>query len=482
MTRKQFFGTALGGLAAPAVAQPARRNLVFILSDDHSATTMGCAGHPWLKTPAMDRMARDGVLFPNAFVTTALCSPSRASILTGRYVHSHEVTDNVTPFAKGAITFPEILRQNGYRTAFMGKWHMGGDTDAPQPGFDRWISFRGQGVYNDPVLNFDGERRKVPGYLTDLLTGEAERFIASSAGRPFCLYLSHKAVHGFCEPASRHRDLYAREPIPYPKSMANTEENYRGKPDWVRRQRNSWHGVDGMYNGKISFEQNYRDYCRTLMSLDESIERVFQALDEKQLLNDTLVIYMGDNGFQFGEHGLIDKRTMYEASIRVPMLAHCPDLFDRGRRETGLALNLDIGPTLLDAASVRVPPSMHGRSLLHLLRGGSDWRSEFVYEYFWERDYPQTPTVIGLRTDRYSYMEYHGVDDLNELYDTQSDPDQMNNLLADVRTGTRGGSVFAQIRDPERRKLVGDLRNRIHGILRATGGRREPTWSGGAGA
>lgn len=470
---------AAAGIAAPAIAQPAKRNLVFILSDDHSFNTMGCAGHPWLKTPAMDRMARDGVHFQNAFVTTALCSPSRASVLTGRYVHSHGVTDNITPFAKGAVTFPELLQQNGYRTAFMGKWHMGGDSDAPQPGFDRWLSFRGQGVYTNPTLNSDGERRKVNGYLTDLLTDEAERFIDANRSRPFCLYLSQKAVHGFCEPAPRHRDLYRTEPIPYPKSMADIDENYRGKPAWVRQQRNTWHGVDGMYNGKVTFDDNYRDYCRTLMSLDESIGRVLDTLDRRSLLNDTLVVYMGDNGFQFGEHGLIDKRTMYEPSIRVPMLAHCPDLFAGGRREKGLALNLDIAPTLLDAAGLQEPAAMHGRSLLQVLRNAPDWRSDFVYEYFWERDFPQTPTVVGLRTNRYSYMNYHGVADLNELYDVQADPDQMNNLLAGVKLGTSSGSVFAQIRDPELKKLTGDLQNRINQILATTGGRPEPTWSSG---
>ncbi|HZT33684.1 MAG TPA: sulfatase [Bryobacteraceae bacterium] len=475
MTRQDFLKTAACAAAAPLMAQTGRRNLIFILSDDHSIDHFGRPA--WLKTPGMDRMARGGARFRNSFVTTSLCSPSRASILTGLYVHAHRVTDNVSPFPKGLLTFPELLQKAGYRTGFLGKWHMGNADDNPQPGFDRWVSFRGQGVYNDPLLNMDGVRRQVKGYVTDILTEEALRFIGQNSHRPFFLYLSHKAVHGFCVPAARHRNLYSTEPIPYPQSMANTAENYRGKPDWVRRQRNSWHGVDGMYDHRISFEQNYRDCCRTLMALDESIGQVLNALDEKRLLNDTLVLYMSDNGFQYGEHGLIDKRTMYETSIRVPMLAHCPDLFGSGREIDGMALNIDIAPTLLEAASLPLPATFHGRSLLPLLRGTSEWRTEFLYEYFWERDYPQTPSMLGLRTDRYSYTNYHGVWDLDELYDLQQDPDQMHNLLGDVRITTQGGSLFAQIKDPERKRLVGDLRNRMFRILANTGGRREPTWS-----
>ncbi len=477
MTRKDFLKTAAAAAAAPALlSQTKKRNLVFILTDDHRFDVMGCAGHPFVKTPNLDRLALGGVLFKNAFVTTSLCSPSRASILTGQYVHAHGVTDNVTPLPPGLVTFPQVLQKHGYRTALLGKWHMGGDTDEPRPGFDRWVSFRGQGQYWNPVINFDGQRRKVEGYVTDILTEEALRFIDENAGRPFLLYLGHKAVHHEFFPAERHKNLYSDVPIPYPKSMANREENYRGKPDWVRRQRNSWHGVDGMYDHKIQFDQFYRDYCRTLMAVDESVGRVLNALEEKRLLNDTLVIYMGDNGFQFGEHGLIDKRTMYEPSIRVPMIAHCPDLFEGNRRVEGMALNLDICPTMLEAAGAPIPPTVHGRSLLPLLRGAKEWRTEFLYEYFWERDFPQTPTVLGLRTDQYSFMQYHGVWDLDELYDIRKDPDQMNNLLGEVRTTTQAGRLFQRIKDPELKKLVADLQGRMAKILAATGGRREPTW------
>jgi N-acetylglucosamine-6-sulfatase len=259
--------------------------------------------------------------------------------------------------------------------------------------------------------------------------------------------------------------------------MANTDETYRGKPEWVRRQRKSWHGVDGMYNRKISFDKNYRDYCTTLMALDDSIGQVHSALEDNGLLQSTLVVYLSDNGFQFGEHGLIDKRTMYESSIRIPLLAHCPDLFEPNQRVRGLALNIDVAPTLLDAAGVAPGRTMHGASLLPLLRGSTEWRKDFLYEYFWERAYPQTPSILGLRTDQYSYMNYHGVWDRDELYDIQVDPEQKNNLLAEAVIENQGGPVSAQIKDPMTKSLVQGFHTRIGQIMRATGGRPEPSWS-----
>jgi N-acetylglucosamine-6-sulfatase len=483
MTRRSLLRQAAVSAAAPLLAQTARkRNLVLILTDDHRFDTMGFMGHPWLKTPNLDRLAKGGVHVRNAFVTTALCSPSRASILTGQYVHAHGVTDNISPLPSDLTTFPQMLQRHGYKTALIGKWHMGGESDAPRPGFDRWVSFRGQGTYVDPTINFDGQRRELKGYVTDILTEEAKKFIGENVDRPFMLYLSHKAVHADFRPAERHKNLYTNDPIPYPKSMADTAENYKGKPDWVRKQRDSWHGIDGMYNKRINFDQFYRDYCRTLMAVDESVGAVYDELERRGLLNDTLFIYMGDNGFQFGEHGLIDKRTMYETSMRVPMIAHCPGLFSGGRAIEGMALNLDIAPTMLEAAGAPVPGTVHGRSLLPLLKGNeTNWRTEFVYEYFWERDYPQTPTVLGLRTDQYSFMQYHGVWDIDELYDVRKDPDEMNNLLADIRTTTQSGRLFQRISDPEQKRLVSDLQNRLWKTLASTGGLREPTWTNPSG-
>lgn len=477
LSRRQF---GLGASAVPALlAQNRRRNLIFILSDDHGYNIMSAMGHPWMKTPSLDRLARGGALFQNSFCTTSLCSPSRASILTGQYAHSHGVIDNVSPLPDHLVTFPQVLQKQGYRTGFVGKWHMGSFTDAPRPGFDRWASFRGQGSYRDPVINFDGKQRKVNGYVTDILTQEALRFIAEDDGRPFMLYLGHKAPHVDFVPAERHKDLYATDPIPYPKSMANTEENYRGRPDWVKRARESVIGVDGMHNGTFTYDRFYRQYCRTIMAVDESVGRILDELEKRRVLEDSLVIYMSDNGFLFGEHGLTDKRNMYEPSLRVPMIAHCPALVGAGTKPEGMALNIDIGPTFLDAAGAPIPATMHGRSLLPLLRGSREgWRNDFLYEYFWERDYPQNPTVMGLRTERYSYMHYHGIWDLDELYDIRKDFEQMNNLLGDVRITTQGGRLSHRIQNPELKKLVDDFEQRMSAILAETGGRPEPSWKG----
>ncbi|MCC7499330.1 MAG: sulfatase [Bryobacterales bacterium] len=456
-------------VGAPAVlSQGRKRNLVFILCDDHRFDMMGFRGHPWLNTPGLDRLAQGGVVLENAFCTTALCSPSRASILTGQYAHTHGVIDNPYRLDPGALTFPRVLQGHGYRTAFIGKWHMGGGSDEPQPGFSHWVSFRGQGTYLDPEMNFNGQRRKVKGYMTDILTEEAARFVRNTTTEPFCLYLSHKGVHSEFIPADRYKHRYSDAPIPRPKSMANTEENYHGKPDWLRRARSSCLGVDGMYDRRVSFDNAYRGYCRTLMAVDESVGRMMDELESRSLLEDTLIVYMGDNGFLWGEHGLIDKRCMYEPSIRVPMIAHCPGLLGRGRRASGMALNIDICPTMLHAAGVPVPSTVHGRSLFDLLGGVGGWRKEFLYEYFWARNFPQIPAVTGLRTEQHSYMQYQGVWDVDELYDVGKDPDQQNNLLGGVRITTECTAKFNLIRDPELKVMVTDFNNRIRRIQEQT--------------
>ena len=374
-----------------------------------------------------------------------------------------------------------LLQQNGYDTAFIGKWHMGGHSDAPQPGFDHWISFKGQGVYKDPEFNVNGESVKRDGYITDLLTDYAEEFLNRSHEKPFFLYLSHKAVHGGFVPADRHKGCYADAKYPHPKSMDDTDDNYRGKPKWVRKQRESWHGVDGMYDKTTNFDTFARDYAETMRGVDDSIGRVVETLRARGLLDSTLILFTSDNGFQFGEHGLIDKRTMYEASIRVPMIAHCPELSKNAQRRKEMVTNVDIAPTLLAAAGVPVPDFVQGESFLKLVRGeSSSWRQEFLYEYFWERDFPQTPTVLGIRTNQYKFMKYHGIWDRYELYDIDKDPDEMENLLGAFLQQSEGGTLDALIRrkaEPSIKTLFNEMQEKLIRLLKDTGCRSEPIWA-----
>lgn len=477
-----FLMTILLYFLDPGTAASAadRRNIVFILIDDLRYDTFGFMGHPFVQTPHLDSLASNGLVFSNAFVTTALCSPSRASILTGLYAHEHGVLDNSTELPDELPTFPRLLQEAGYRTGFIGKWHMGGANDAPRPGFDRWVSFKGQGVYNNPSLNIDGNRAEVQGYTTDLLTDHAVDFIRASQDKPFMLYLSHKAVHADFQPAERHKGSYANVVIPHPGTMANTEENYAGKPDWVRAQRDSWHGVDGMYNGRIEFDPFVRDYCETLRAVDDSVGRVVEALREKGLLESTLLVFTSDNGFLFGEHGLIDKRCMYEPSIRVPLIVHCPELVKGGEKREEMIVNLDFGPTFLEAAGLSIPESMRGRSFLKLLSGAeSQWREAFLYEYFWERSFAHTPTVFGVRTPRYKLMQYQGIEDLNEMYDLEADPEERHNLLRDFRihheSGTLDGLILKEATG-EIKTIYQDLRGKLRDLLKETGATGEAKW------
>ena len=471
MNRRQFLATTSTAPAVLAQRTPRARNIVFILVDDHRFDSMSCAGHPWLQTPNIDRLAAGGALFQNSFVTTSLCSPSRASMLTGLYMHAHKVEDNFSPLDPKLPTFPRLLQEAGYRTGFFGKWHMGGDSDERRPGFDDWFSFLGQGQYEDPPVNDNGTRKVEKGNITDILTDRACQFIERGAEKPFCLYLSHKGVHFPFQPSPRHKQLYAASPVPRPASMWHSEERYAQKPDWVRRRRYTRHGVEGLFGQVISFEDAYRDYMRCLLAIDESVGRVTAALESKGLLNDTLILYMGDNGYLWGEHGLVDKRAMYEPSMRIPMIAHCPALFDKGLKPGQMALNLDVAPTFLDAAGIRNIPKMHGRSLLPVLQGkAADWRTDFIYEYEWERDYPYTPTITGLRTEQFSLMLSQGLWDLDELYDIQKDPDQANNLIGSVRVGYKRGRMIEQIGDAGLKQTVAGMQKRLAQLLRETGG------------
>ncbi len=475
MNRRNLLG-GLAGTAAASFAQsrgpasPAKtgskpRNVIFILTDDHRYDAMGfLKGQEWLETPQMDRMAREGCHFPNAFVTTALCSPSRASILTGQYAHRHRIIDNNTPIPKGTRLFSEYLQQAGYATAFIGKWHMGGESDDPQPGFDHWVSFRGQGTYlpTQNGLNINGKRVPQKGYITDELTDYALDWLQGrKKDQPYFLYLSHKAVHAEFVPAERHKGKYANKEFKYPASMAASGDMARGRPMWVQNQRNSWHGVEYPYHSGLNIAEYYKSYAETLCGVDDSLGRVFDALKARGELDSTLVIYMGDNGFAFGEHGLIDKRTAYEESMRVPLLARCPELFEGGKTVREVVANVDIMPTVLDAMGLQPPSGGDGRSWLPVVTGRSkEWRKELLYEYYWERNFPQTPTMHALRGDRYKFIRYHGIWDVDELYDLQEDPLETHNL------------IFSD----KHQQIARQMRQRLFEVLEGTGGMQMPIW------
>ena len=439
-----------GVLAKPVNAPQKPTNMIFVLVDDLRYDAMGFLT-PGLQTPNIDALAKNGVYFPNAVVTSSLCSPSRATILTGQTARNHGVVDNNNSSEEGLTFFPKYLQQAGYQTGFFGKWHMGFDTDAPREGFDKWVSFKGQGTYfptellsperlaagDRQMLNVDGTAVKRTGYITDELTDYAMNWLEKGrdTSKPFFLYLSHKAVHSDPLPPERYKNQYSKLDIKLPASMANTPENNAGKPLWVQNQRNSWHGADFPYHTDNPMTEQVRDYYRTLSPVDDSLGRIMAYLKKNKLDENTMVVFYSDNGFMIGEHGLIDKRNAYEPSVRVPMIVWAPGMVPKGVTNTAVVRNLDLAPTFLDIAHVAKPQQMEGKSFLPVAEGKIDEKAwnpgDFVYEYYWEWSFPQTPTTFAIERDRVKYIQYHGVWDMEELYDLKTDPDEMHNLIED---------------------------------------------------
>jgi len=407
---------------AAAAPQRGRPNIVFILTDDQRWDALQSAGHPFVQTPNIDRIGHEGARFRNAFVTTPLCSPSRASFLTGLYVHSHQVVGNGNNNARSheLVTFPRLLHDAGYETAYFGKWHMGND-DSPRPGFDRWVSFKGQGQYVDPVLNEDGAAAKVPGYITDLLTDRAVEFIRRDHTKPFLVYLAHKAVHGPFTPAERHRALYESAAI---TRAPNAQDTLAGKPA-LRRPADNPAGT-GPGDAVI------RNQLRALVAVDEGVGRILKSLEETGRLDDTVVVFASDNGYFWGEHGLGDKRAAYEESIRIPLLVRYPKRVKAGKVLDAPVLNVDLAPTLLELAGAPPLARGHGRSFAALLGGGrAAWRTSFLAEYFAEPQFPRIPSWQAVRGERWKYIHYTELDGMDELYDLKADPGELQNRIGD---------------------------------------------------
>jgi arylsulfatase A-like enzyme len=425
--------------------RPQRRppNIIFILIDDLRWDDFGIAGHPFIKTPNIDRIGREGALFRHAFITAPLCSPSRASFLTGQYPHTHGITDNVDRSAAShkLITFPLLLQQSGYTTAFIGKWHMGND-DSQRPGFDRWISFKGQGSYLDPAINEDGKDVKPGGYITDLLSGYAIEFIKRRHDKPYLVYLAHKAIHpevmqhddgsiNLAEaehfiPAERHRNLFIGQRIP---RRASAMRPPTGKPALERKIND----LPPLGANTATRDEAVLGRLRSLMAVEEGIGEILKALKETDQLDNTVIVFTSDNGYFYGEHGLsVERRLAYEESIRMPLLIRYPKAIKPGTVRDEFALNIDLAPTLLELAGVSAPTSMEGRSLVPLLKGAkTQWSNSFLIEYYSDRVFPRIRQMgyKAVRNERWKYIHYFELEGMDELYDLKADAYEMRNII-----------------------------------------------------
>ena len=448
-----------------------RPNLLVILIDDLRFDEFGAGGHPYMKTPHIDRLALEGSLFERAFHTTPICSPNRASIVTGQYASRHGIIDNVARDA-ASMRLPNyhpVLQRLGYETAHVGKWHMGND-GMPRPGYHHWVSFDGHGNLNDPKLNVNGKYEQRAGYMTDLLNQEALAFVERRHAKPFALFFAHKAVHpdahqaadgtldmtrfGGYIPAERHRGLYAGAVFPKKPNMLSPRELVKQAPAWaeafeMRAAEPSRRMLAAIQAGT---QEEIRQRARMMAAVDEGVGLLLQALERAGKLDDTLILFLGDNGYFFGEHGLgPERRFAYEEGIRAPFLLRFPRKVRGGTRIRDLVICQDIAPTLIEAAGGRPGPQVQGRSLLPLLAGRRrGWRKSFLVEYWAENAMPWLVgmTYKAVRTGRHKYIRWvtRGMNgELDELYDLDADPYEIRNVI--------GRPQYRAVRERLRREL-----------------------------
>ncbi len=446
---------AAGGSAEARPTRADRPNVIVVVVDDLRWDEFGAAGHPYLETPNIDRLAAEGALFTGSFHAVPLCSPNRASILTGQFPSRHGIIDNVarTLASHRLHTFPQALRASGYETAFVGKWHMGNDP-TPRPGFDTWVGLPGQGRTGNPELWEDGRLHVVEGYVTDILTDRAVSFIERERDGPFYVHLAHKAVHPDVEqlddgstgaslgylPAPRHRGVYEDRVFARRANVVDRLDQLGGKPA-VQRALADLVGVAGPDElagaaAPSTSEETIRRRAEMLLAVDEGLGRIISALEERGELDRTLIVFTSDNGFFYGEHGLTSERRLpYEESIRNPLLMRYPPLIAAGSRPSGLALTVDIAPTVLEVAGAPVGDHIQGRSLAPLLRGETaDWRESILVEFYtYENPFNHLVEMDyrAIRTDRYKYIHWVKFPAMDELYDLTADPYELDNLADD---------------------------------------------------
>jgi arylsulfatase A-like enzyme len=419
------------GKVAPSLVAAERPNFIFIYTDDQRWDALGCvqreqgeqARFPWLKSPNLDRLASEGIRFRNAFVVTALCAPSRAAFLTGRYGHLNGIIDNHSPFNEKSVTHASLMRAAGYQTAYVGKWHMGSQ-NGQRPGFDFSASFIGQGIYFDCPIEVNGVKTESKGWVDDVSTDYAIDFITKSKDKPFSLVLGYKTCHGPFTPPPRTESLY-------------TDAEGRAVPNLnktaIYRQNAATQNPTKPSAAPGQPVKTNIGMFRGLHAIDENVGRLLATLDQLGLTENTVVVYSSDNGYYLGEHGLGDKRSAYEESIRVPMLIRYPKLIKPNRTIDEMVLNIDLAPTWLELAGLPVPAEMQGRSwkpLLSETQSDKPWRSSFLYNYFLERGF-QVPTIAAVRTTSAKLVKYPGHEEWTEMFDLQKDPYEINNIYND---------------------------------------------------
>ncbi len=467
-------------------------NILYIMADDHAYQAVSCYGHHLNETPNIDRIAREGVMFNQSFVTNSICAPCRAVLLTGKYSHVNGLRDNRETFDGTQQTFPKLLQEAGYQTAMIGKWHLKSDPT----GFDYWNVLPGQGAYYNPDFRENGEHKKYEGYTTNIITDLALNWLKNKRDgtKPFCMLLHHKAPHRNWMPDTSKLALYDDKTFDIPSNFHDdytnmgraakeqdmmvaktmmwghdlkflfnlngdsTEQFYWRQLDRLTpEQREAWDAayepknqalIDNPLEGKElaewKFQRYIKDYLRVISSVDDNVGRVLDYLDEAGLAENTIVVYTSDQGFYLGEHGWFDKRFIYEQSLRMPLLVRYPAGIEKNQVMDEMVMNLDFAPTFLDYAGVTVPDDLQGRSFRKILEGNTpeDWRDAVYYHYY---EYPAVHSVkrhFGVRTDRYKLVHFYYDIDEWELYDLQTDPDEMNNI----------------INDPENAELVNELK------------------------
>ncbi|SCK20898.1 Arylsulfatase A [Streptomyces sp. WMMB 714] len=473
-----------------------RPNIVLFMTDDHAVPAIGAYGSVINRTPAVDGLAAGGMRFDNTFCTNAICSPARATLLTGAYSHVNGMTSLQGPdhtFDATQPSFPEMLQAAGYQTAIIGKWHLGHGGDSDPRGFDHWEILPEHGVYHDPTfLTAEGERR-YQGYVTDIITDLALGWLDKrDPGRPFALLIQHKAPHRSFEPADRHRNLYAGEEIPAPPTL---HDDLRGRASAASEARLAMsdleahdlkepvpEGLSEREEREWRYQRYIKDYLRVVAALDENVGRVLHWLETAGLSEGTAVAYTSDHGFFLGEHGWFDKRFMYDPAMRIPLVMRWPGVVAPGSVNEDLVANVDFAPTLLDLAGVEPPARMQGRSLLPLLRGSTpeDWRTGVYYRYYMHLDGDHhVQASYGVRTRTHKLIHYpgHGSGASGasgerrepewELFDLAADPEELHNRYDDPEYAP----VVAELKEQlaELQKQYGDTPEGVLPLERGRG-------------